>query len=251
MPFRIRQIWIRAIALTVLLCLAGTVQAYQLPTYAITDADRERPTEEIVNELDQRREELAVQLAPYRLQAYEHNRRLRLSRQERKAVAPSRTLDIERTFWKTVARLKRDLIALHQSNQTAAVQAEADAIAKIIIETIYALSQEYRVAVSALVHNVLINTGFRKKGFCYHYVDDLREALGTKDWKQFDIHWGEAWPKDFRENNALIITAEGKPFETGIAVDSWRTAGKPFWTPVKGDRFPWKEFFGNVERPDQ
>ena len=60
-------------------------------------------------------------------------------------------------------------------------------------------------------------------------------------WRHFDFHWGAAWDQTWRENNALVITAKGTPFETGIVVDAWRAASKPYWHTVKGDRYPWVE----------
>lgn len=149
-------------------------------------------------------------------------------------------------FWKYVVSLKGDLLSLNGEGGPSSIEMEADAMAKAVIQTIYDLSLEYDVAFSALVHNTLINLGIKEKGFCYHYVNDIRNALKKYDWHHYDLHWGEAWAQRYFENNALVITAKGQEFESGIAIDVWRTAGQPFWTPVRGDRYPWKELF-NVD----
>ena len=120
-------------------------------------------------------------------------------------------------------------------------------MAKTIVETLYALSQKWKIGSSAILTNMLINWGVKEKGFCYHYAFELRRALGAHHWIRFEPRWGAAWEGTFRENNALVITARRAPFESGLVVDPWRTAGRPFWTPVKGDRFPWVEKIGVEE----
>jgi hypothetical protein len=145
------------------------------------------------------------------------------------------------TFWNYTCNLKHDLVGLFGNNSTQEARDEADRIAKAVIEELYAISQRYDIAASALIQNFLINVGAKEKGRCYHYVSDLRAALSGVPMKQFELYWGEAFAGTFRENNALVISVKGKTFGDGIAIDAWRSAGKPFWTPVRGDRFPWKE----------
>ena len=176
-----------------------------------------------------------------RLNEHRRNKKLRLTHKERKAFSRHEDLLVSLTFWNYVVGLKKDLLALHDKNSTAEIDAEADDISKTVIETIYRISQEYNVAMSALINNLLIRVGAKKKGYCYHYVNDLRSALSKYDLKYFDVVWGESWGKTIRENNALVIKAHNKNFNDGITIDSWRTNGKPFWTSVRGDRFPWVE----------
>jgi len=123
---------------------------------------------------------------------------------------------------------------------------EADLMAKMIINKLYALSIEYQIGFSALYQNFLINTGAKKKGFCYHYVSSLQTVLLKRPWKYFALHWGVAYDRSFLENNGLVITANGAPFESGIVVDSWRTASKPYWHAVSKDSYPWKELKDTV-----
>jgi hypothetical protein len=229
-----------------ILAWAPDARAYRLPPVTMTPAEAAVPAEETLARVAARDASIRSAVPPSVLADGGRNRHVRLSRAAREALASYEEVKDRLAFWTAVVDLKHDLAALHGAAPPAEVVSEADGMAKMIIQTIYDLSQEYRVAVSALVQNMLINFKMKKKGFCYHYVDDLRKALAGRAWRSFDLHWGEAWPKTFLENNALIITARGAPFASGIAVDAWRTAGKPFWTPVTGDRFPWQEAF-NVE----
>jgi hypothetical protein len=225
------------------MALAAPAQAYRLPPIRMTAEESAVPAEESKARVDAQLASIQSAVPRAALSDGVRDRHRHLSPVAREALASYPSVREELAFWKLVVDLKRDLLSLFRGAPPAAAPLEADAIAKTVIQTIYDLSQEYRIAGSALIQNFLINRGIKKKGFCYHYVDALRRALAERAWRSFDLRWGEAWAGTFRENNALVITAAGAPFETGLAVDAWRTAGKPFWTPVEGDRFPWKEAF--------
>lgn len=217
--------------------------AYHLPPYEMSQEERSVPAEETLGKYQARLDRVAavvpLNIADNRRRDY----KTRLSPRAKRLMKGYDELRDAHRFWKYVVALKGDLSSLHGGSPSAAVHTEADAMAKAVIQTIYDISREYEVAFSPLVHNTLINMGLKEKGFCYHYVNDLRNVLKKYDWNHFDLHWGEAWPQSYFENNALVITARDADFETGIAVDVWRAAGNPFWTKVKGDRYPWKELF--------
>lgn len=220
--------------------------AYRLPPRPVSAEEMARPAEK---NLAIYKDELSSLRGPARLAEYGRNTKLRLNPDEKRDVARFEELKIKIAFWERAAGLKIALLSASGAVNDAETVLEADAIAKTVIETLYKISPEYDVAGSALIQNFLIKRGIKKKGFCYHYVTDLKNALSAREWRRFDIRWGCAWGGDFRENNSLVITAKGMPFDTGLVIDAWRTAGKPFWTNVKGDRFPWVEEFGvNVDQ---
>ncbi len=219
--------------------------AYRLPPCSVADDEWQISAEEVLLKYMTAREELASEVDTARLEEHRRNSKIRLTAGERKVAQNYDDILVKIKFWEEVAALKDSLSALHGTHPPKDAVVEADAMAKEIIDTLYALSQKWRIG-SALFTNFLINLGMKDKGFCYHYAANLRKALMKRSWNRFDLHWGAAWEFTFRESNAMIITAKGRPFEEGLAVDPWRTAGKPFWTPVKGDRFPWVEGF-NIE----
>jgi len=49
------------------------------------------------------------------------------------------------------------------------------------------------------------------------------------------LHWGAAYAGTLDENNGLVVTARNQPFENGIVLDGWRSAGRLFWSPLKED----------------
>jgi hypothetical protein len=221
--------------------LSARGAAYQLPDVKVADVERNVPAEEVLASYKERLGELEKKADTIRLKEHMRDPKTRLALRERKAAKEYYNLIDKIEFWRQIKELKDALCALHGINPPEEAVTESDGIAKDIIETLYSLSQEWRVGGSALFTNFLINIGAKEKGFCYHYAAALKKALSKRNWKYFEIRWGAAWEATFRENNALIITAAGTSFEDGLAIDAWRTAGRPFWTPVKTDRFPWKE----------
>lgn len=231
-----------------LFCVSASpsASAYVMPEHILTATQQSQSAEDSFQEAQRVVDEIRARIPLAALAEIDHGRsKRRLSQEERAAAAQYERAANELHFWEYVLSLKRSLLALDTSTPDPAMVQEADVMAKMIVQRIYELSREYRVTGSALINNFLINRGLReKKGFCYQYVSAIRNTLRTRNWRHFELRWGEAWAGTFRENNALVITAIGAPFESGLAVDVWRSASKPYWTPVKGDRFPWKEAFG-------
>lgn len=213
--------------------------AYRMPEYHISEVDWLRSAEGVFLEYQEKQRDISSQVPLSKLENFRKCHNCRLTPKERKAYKEYNQLKVPYRFWKYVVDLKHDLVAMTDGNEAATK--EADFLSKKIIQKLYDLSNEYRIAGSALIQNMLINVGAKEKGFCYHYTDALRKMLAQNEWKNFEYHWGSAWEDTFRENNGLVITARGKPFDSGIVVDPWRAASKPYWHSVEGDRFPWIE----------
>jgi hypothetical protein len=97
------------------------------------------------------------------------------------------------------------------------------------------LAREYGVTLFPGFQNFLVNVGAREKGFCAHYTRDIGTRLKEFRFKTLVLHWGAAYAKLNDENNALVVTARGQPFQDGIVLDAWRRAGRLWWSPVKKD----------------
>ncbi len=136
-----------------------------------------------------------------------------------------------------VGALTRDLLAL----DAGADASEARRVAETAVVYSSRLAEEYRVVPPAHWHNLLIRLGFRQRGLCYHWTEDLMRRLQTLDLAAFQLHWGVAYKgSDLREHNSVVITAKRQPFERGIVLDPWRNSGDLFWAPVATDSYPWK-----------
>ena len=238
------------LTIAIILPPLGAAEAYLLPPYKMTDAQLQQPAEETFAEYDAIMASIRGELPIGEVENHRKDHNKRLTSAQVESVRKFQEIKDAYDFWSHVMDLRSKLLAMHPQREDPAVQAEADAFAKAAVQRTYDLSQEYQIPISALIRNWEVNKGKRKKGHCYHYVNDLRKELRKRSWQYFEMHWGEAWPKGVRENNALVIVAAGQPFDTGLAIDLWRRAGRPYWTWVKGDFYPWQDA-GDLEIEDQ
>jgi hypothetical protein len=127
---------------------------------------------------------------------------------------------------------------------------EAERFAHTAYVTSRQLAREYRVVFPPALNNILINTGARKRGLCYHWTEDLMRKLDGLKLETLELHWGEAFARTFSENNGVVVTAKGQPFEQGIVLDAWRYQGRLYWGPVRKDpeHYPWKENKAQYDR---
>ncbi len=103
------------------------------------------------------------------------------------------------------------------------------------------LARDYRSVGSPHFQNFLVNTGFRKRGLCYHWTEDLMHQLQALHLASLELHWADAHARALREHNCVVVTARGQPFADGIVLDGWRHSGRLFWSPVRTDHYPWQE----------
>jgi hypothetical protein len=127
---------------------------------------------------------------------------------------------------------------------------EAEKLALCAYKTSRRLAREYRVVFPPALNNILINTGGRKRGLCYQWTEDLLHQLDALKLETLELHWGEAFARTFSENNGVVVTAKGQPFEQGIVLDAWRYQGRLFWSPLRKDpeHYEWKENKAQYDR---
>lgn len=119
---------------------------------------------------------------------------------------------------------------------------EAEKIARIALFTAEKLRGNWRPIGPPLFNNLLVNMGYRDRGLCYEWTNDLLEPLEVLSLRHFDLHWGTSrWGDRAREHNALVISARGRPFSEGVVLDAWREGGRLVWLPVGADRkYVWR-----------
>ncbi|PYK48425.1 MAG: hypothetical protein DME20_08995 [Verrucomicrobia bacterium] len=126
------------------------------------------------------------------------------------------------------------------ANQLAALsprvdRQEATLLATCAYATVNRLRQQYRMFGTPIFNNFLVYHGLRKRGYCYQWTEDLLVALDALKLKTFELHWGESYAGTWRENNCLVVTAKGQPFDRGMILDCWRHFGHLRWNLVLSD----------------
>jgi len=112
---------------------------------------------------------------------------------------------------------------------------EAKLLADCAFATVSKLRREYRMFGTPIFNNFLIYHGLRKRGYCYQWSEDLLIALDALRLKSLELHWGEYDPDTWRENNCIVVTAKGQPFNRGIMLECWRHLGHLYYGPVTSD----------------
>lgn len=119
--------------------------------------------------------------------------------------------------------------------------ADADQTSRVLINTAVTLANEYDMASPALYHNMLVNMGFRERGLCCHWAEDLHAKLRELDVASLKFDWLVARQgNQLREHNTVVIYPVKATWQQGIVFDPWRKAGIPYWTAVEGDKYPWE-----------
>ena len=113
---------------------------------------------------------------------------------------------------------------------------EAKLLAECAYATVARLRQEYRPFGTPIFNNFLVYHGWRKRGYCYQWSEDLLLALDTLKLKTLELHWGDAYRDTWRENNCLVVTAKGQPFDRGMILECWRHFGHLRWNLVPSDQ---------------
>src|SRR5215472_166933 len=135
---------------------------------------------------------------------------------------------------------KESVKAEELANQLARLSRRVDPNeAKILAECAYAtvarLREEYRPFGTPIFNNFLVYHGLRKRGYCYQWSEDLLVALDKLELKTLELHWGDAYRDTWRENNCLVVTARGQPFDRGMILECWRHFGHLRWNLVPSD----------------
>src|SRR5215471_16264245 len=135
------------------------------------------------------------------------------------------------------------------ANQLAGLSRRVDPNeAKLLAESAYAtvaqLRQEYRPFGTPIFNNFLVYHGWRKRGYCWQWTEDLLLALDKLKLETLELHWADAYRDTWQENNCLVVTAKGQAFEHGMILECWRHFGNLRWNLVPSDQ---DRYYENAE----
>ncbi len=85
------------------------------------------------------------------------------------------------------------------------------------------LANQYRLIGPPNSQNVLVNTGKREKGLCYHFAGDMTDQLVTgRTYNTLTLQRAVANQGGTFEHNVLTVAAKGKGIKDAIILDAWR-----------------------------
>ena len=136
-----------------------------------------------------------------------------------------------------------DLLALEIKNLASDVDpAEADRAAHIAYVYSLQLAEEYNVTDHPIIHNAKVNNGWRERGICVHWAEDIEARLNQEGFETLEIHRAIAEGSELRiDHSTAIISQKGDSLEEGVVLDPWRNGGHLFWArTLQDDRYYWE-----------
>jgi hypothetical protein len=116
---------------------------------------------------------------------------------------------------------------------------DAAILAKVATETSSELATTYRVRPPAWLHNIYVNNGWRDRGLCWHWAEDLQARLAQEHLTTLEIHRVIARRGTRREHSGLGVTARGQDISHAVVLDAWRESGNLVWAAFAADKYPW------------
>ena len=107
------------------------------------------------------------------------------------------------------------------------------------------LANEYRLIGPPNSQNVLVNTGKREKGLCYHWARDMTDHI-VKDriYKTLTLQRAVANQGGTFEHNVLTVAAKGKGIKDAIILDAWRHSATLLWLKTDEDPdYDWTKYY--------
>lgn len=121
---------------------------------------------------------------------------------------------------------------------------EADTLALLVFKNTANLQYKYQPVRPALFNNVLVNSGIKPRGLCWHWVEDLLPILQSEKFNSIAIIWGVSNQGSYwKEHNAILLHGMGKDAaDRGVVLDPWRQSGRLYFNYIKDDTsYNWVE----------
>ncbi|AAV94453.1 hypothetical protein KQ247_14515 [Ruegeria pomeroyi] len=121
--------------------------------------------------------------------------------------------------------------------------AEAQRAAEISYSYGRQLARDYNVTSSPIVHNAKVLNGFRERGLCVHYAQDMQKRLNQENFRTLVVHRAIAEPDSIWriDHSTAILSRRGDDMFDGVVLDPWRYGGELFWSLTREDtRYNWR-----------
>lgn len=113
------------------------------------------------------------------------------------------------------------------------------------------LANEYRLIGPPNSHNILVNTGKRDRGLCYHFARDMTaHIVKGRTFNTLTLKRAVAFQGKHVEHNVLTVAAKGKGVEDAIILDAWRKSGDLYAIKTGEDPlYPWEKYTPRTYTP--
>ena len=121
---------------------------------------------------------------------------------------------------------------------------EANFVAREAVLFSMHLANEYKLVAPPNSQNVLVNTGKRNRGLCYHFARDMTDHIVKgREFKTLSLNRAVAYQGKALEHNVLTVAAKGKKIKDAIILDAWRESAVLYFVKTDEDpMFRWNEY---------
>ncbi len=107
------------------------------------------------------------------------------------------------------------------------------------------LANEYRLIGPPNSQNVLVNTGKREKGLCFHWAKDMTDQIVKgRIYNTLTLQRAVANQGKLFEHNVLTVAAKGKGIKDAIILDAWRNSATLLWLKTSEDPdYNWTKYY--------
>ena len=119
---------------------------------------------------------------------------------------------------------------------------EAARAARIAYGYTAQLAVEYEITDPPLIHNMKVNAGFKPRGLCWHWAEDMEARLDAEGFETLEMHRAIANADNpiLIDHSTAIISAKGEGMFEGIVLDPWRKGGILTWSETLEDpKYTW------------
>jgi len=106
------------------------------------------------------------------------------------------------------------------------------------------LANQYKLIAPPNSHNVLVNSGRRDRGLCYHWARDMTDQIVKgRTFKTLTLQRAVANQGRNYEHNVLTVAAKGKGIKDAYILDGWRNSGDLLVLQTREDpEYDWEEY---------
>ncbi len=128
---------------------------------------------------------------------------------------------------------------------------EANFVAREAVLFSMHLANEYKLVSPPNSQNVLVNTGKRERGLCYHFARDMSDHIVKgREFKTLTLNRAVAYQGKPLEHNVLTVAAKGKKIKDAIILDAWRESADLYFVKTEDDpMFRWNEYTPQTYKP--
>ncbi len=106
------------------------------------------------------------------------------------------------------------------------------------------LANQYKLIAPPNSHNVLVNSGRRSRGLCYHWAEDMtNHIVKGRTFKTLTLQRAVANQGRHFEHNVLTVAAKGKGIRDAYILDAWRNSSDLLVLQTREDpEYDWKKY---------